>query len=539
MTDADKVRLTEGEANIKTPKLGGVIVNPSPTCVFEGDTNTPANSKSLRQKAVKGVAWTALQRYSTMLIQFISGIILARLLTPYDYGCIGMLMIFMLLAESFIDGGFGSALIQKKRPTQADYSTIFFWNLSMAVVLYAVLFLSAPAIARFYGIPLLSDILRVQGLILFIYAFNIVQRNQLQKKLNFKVLSIVTILTSLTALTVTIVMAWQGFGVWALVAQNMLTAAIPSVVFWFYVRWRPQWTFSWQSFRELFSFGFYMFLTRMLNDFGQQIQGLLIGRFYDASTMGYYSKANATERLASTSISKTLMQVTFPLYAEAQDDKVALGNMIKKMTMTVSYVTFPLMFILLLCAKPLFIFLYSDKWADSVPYFQVLCLSGFAYCLQAVNYQSVAAIGKSRTMFVWTLVKRSMGIFFIVTGLLLYGMSGLLVGMVLNTWFAYFVNISLVSTHIGYHWKTQISDLTPGLLASSIIAAVTYITTSFCSLPLYTDGVLKLIIYIGLYLGWSLFYKPKDYQLFSSLIIPLIIKVKNRKTACLKNQDYS
>jgi O-antigen/teichoic acid export membrane protein len=138
-----------------------------------------------------------------MLIQFVSGIILARLLTPYDYGCIGMLMIFMLLAESFIDGGFGSALIQKKQPTQTDYSTIFFWNMSLSVVLYAVLFLSAPAIARFYGIPLLSDVLRVQGMILFIYAFNIVQRNQLQKKMNFKVLSIVTILTSVTALTVT------------------------------------------------------------------------------------------------------------------------------------------------------------------------------------------------------------------------------------------------------------------------------------------------------------------------------------------------
>ena len=141
--------------------------------------------QGLRQKAVKGVVWTALQRYSTMLIQFISGIILARLLTPYDYGCIGMLMIFMLLAESFIDGGFGSALIQKKNPTQTDYSTIFFWNMGLSVVLYAVLYLSAPAIARFYGISQLSDILRVQGAILFLYAFNIVQRNQLQKKLNF------------------------------------------------------------------------------------------------------------------------------------------------------------------------------------------------------------------------------------------------------------------------------------------------------------------------------------------------------------------
>ena len=199
------------------------------------------SNKNLKKKAVSGMIWTALQKYSTMLIQFVSGIILARLLTPYDYGCIGMLMIFMLLAESFIDGGFGSALIQKKQPTQTDYSTIFFWNMGLSVVLYTVLFLSAPLIARFYGIPFLCNILRVQGIILFIYAFNIVQYNQLQKKMNFKMLSIVTILTSLTALTVTIIMAYHGFGVWSLVAQYMLTALIPAIVFWFYVRWRPGW----------------------------------------------------------------------------------------------------------------------------------------------------------------------------------------------------------------------------------------------------------------------------------------------------------
>ncbi|MBQ6769844.1 MAG: lipopolysaccharide biosynthesis protein [Bacteroidales bacterium] len=483
----------------------------------------------MKQKAVKGMAWSAVQRYSTMLIQFVSGIILARLLTPYDYGCIGMLMIFMVLAESMIDGGFGSALIQKKNPTQTDYSTIFFWNMGLSVVLYAVLFLSAPAIARFYGIPLLSNVLRVQGLVLFVYAFNIVQRNQLQKKLNFKVLSIVTILTSITALTVTVVMAYKGFGVWALVAQNILTALIPALVFWFYVKWRPQWVFSWQSFRELFGFGFYMFLTQLLNQFGQQIQGLLIGRFYNASTMGYYSKANSTERLASTSISKVMSQVTYPLYAEAQDDKAMLGNMIKKITMTLSYVTFPLMFILLLCAEPLFTLLYSDRWAASVPYFQVLCIAGLAYSLQSVNYQSVAAIGKSKTMFVWTFIKRAVGILFVIAGLLFYGMKGLLVGMVVNTWFSYFINIWLVSKHIGYRWQSQMLDILPVFIASLLAAAVSYFAGRLCSLSLYADGALKLVVFMALYVGWSLLFRPEAYQLFHTTIEPFTKKLK-RKT---------
>lgn len=488
-------------------------------------------NKNLKNKAVSGMIWTALQKYSTMIIQFISGIILARLLTPYDYGCIGMLLIFMVLAESFIDGGFGSALIQKKNPTQTDYSTIFFWNLGMSVVLYAVLYLSAPLIARFYGIPLLCDVLRVQGLVLFIYAFNIVQNNQLRKKMNFKVLSIVTIATSLTALSVTIIMAYKGFGVWALVAQNMLTAAIPAIVFWFYVRWRPRLVFSWQSFRELFSFGFYMFLTQLLNQFGHQIQGLLIGRFYNASTMGYYSKANSTERLASTSISKVMTQVTYPLYAEMQDDKAALGDMIKKITMTLSYVTFPLMFILLLCAKPLFILLYSDRWAASVPYFQVLCIAGLAYSLQSVNYQSVAAIGKSKTMFIWTFVKRAVGIGLVVAGLLLYGMKGLLVGMVLNTWFSYFINIWLVSKHIGYRWQRQLLDIAPVLLASLASAAVAYFVGMVCALPLYGDGLLKLALCVALYAAWSVLFRPEAYRYFLGVVKQLKGKKlkKNKK----------
>ena len=474
--------------------------------------------KTMKQKAVSGMFWTALQRYSTIGIQFVSGIILARLLTPYDYGCIGMLSIFMVVAEAFIDGGFGSALIQKKNPTQIDYSTIFFWNIGMAVVMYVVLFFTAPAISRFYNIPILCPVLRVEGIILFIYAFNVIQRNQLRKTLNFKVLSIVTIVTSLTALVITIIMAYKGFGVWALVTQHIITAAIPAVVFWFFIKWRPIWAFSWRSFRELFGFGFYMFLTHLLNSFSSKIQGLFIGRVYNASTMGYYSKAEATERLASTSISQVMTQVTYPLYSEVQENKERLGNMIKRLTMTLAFVTFPLLFILLLCAKPLFLILYSDRWLNSVPYFQVLCVAGLAGCLQAVNLQAISAIGKSRTMFIWTVIKRFFGISCIIVGLYLFGMRGLLVGVVLNYWFSYFVNICLVSKHIGYHWVQQIKDLAPVAVSSTLIALVSFGIGYMLNLNMYLDGFVKMLTYLLFYIGWVLLFKPDAYRYFLSLI---------------------
>ena len=474
------------------------------------------------------MVWTALQKYSKILIQFISGIILARLLTPYDYGCIGMLMIFMVVAETFIDGGFGSALIQKKRPTQTDYSTIFWWNLGMAVVMYPALYFCAPAIAAFYDIPILCDVLRVQGLVLFIYALNIIQRNQLRKKLNFKLLSIISILTSIISLTITVIMAYMGFGVWALVAQNLLVAGIPALAFWFYVKWRPTWTFSWQSFRELFSFGFYMFLTHLVNNLGQKIQGLLIGKFYNPAIMGYYSKADGTEKLASHSISGIMTQVTYPLYAEVQDDKEKLGNIIKRLTMTLAYITFPLMFILLLCAKPIFVLLYSDRWVQSVPYFQVLCIAGLSGCLQSVNLQSILAIGKSKTMFLWTLLKRFVGIGAVVVGLIFWGITGLLIGVVFNSWFSYAVNIGLVTRYVGYKWHRQVLDLLPVAIVSTFAALVSYAVGSVLDLNMYPDGLLKLLVYLIVYLGWSFIFKPEAYT-YLLTVIPARFKLAGRK----------
>ena len=489
--------------------------------------------KSLKQKAASGMVWTALQRYSTMLIQFISGIILARLLTPHDYGCIGMLMIFVVIAESFIDGGFGSALIQKKRPTQEDYSTIFFWNLGVAVLLYFILYVSAPAIARFYKIPLLCDVLRVQGIILFIYAFNIVQRNQLQKKLNFKVLSIVTITTSIISLIVTVLMAYHGFGVWALVTQNILTATIPALIFWFYIKWRPQWTFSWKSFRELFSFGFYMFLTHLVNQFSHQIRGLLIGRIYNSVTMGFYSKAYSTERIASLSISQVLNQVTYPLYAEVQDDKEMMKRMIKRLSMSVSYLTFPLMLILILVAKPLFIFLYSDRWIGSIHYFQILCLVGLGLCLQSVNLQTISAIGKSKVMFIWSLIKQSIGLVLVIIGLIYYGIEGLLWGAVLHSCSCTIINMMLVSKYIGYKTISQLKDILPVGIVAVLAFLISYFVSRLFHFGLYGDGVLRFVLFFTVYFGWSLIFKPTAYTYFRDIVIS---KIQGKKQPRIDKQ---
>ena len=485
-------------------------------------------AKNLKQKAVSGMVWTAIQKYSKMGIQFVSGIILARLLTPYDYGCIGMLAIFMVVAETFIDGGFGSALIQKKRPSQEDYSTIFFWNLGLATFMYTILYFSAPAIARFYKIPILCEVLRVQGLILFIYALNLIQLNQLKKQLRFKIIAVVRIVTSIISLIITIIMAYMGFGVWALVTQNLIGAAIPAVVFWGYTKWKPAWTFSWKSFKELFDFGIFMFMTHLLNNISTQLQGLFIGRLYNPATLGYYSKAHGTERLASGTITGVMTAVTYPLYAEVQDNLPKMQNMIKRLTSTISFITFPLLAVLLLVAKPVFVLLYSDRWVESVPYFQMLCIAGMGGCLTSVNTQCIAAIGKSKVMFCWTVIKRVVGLICIIGGLYLFGMYGLLVGVVINHWFSYFVNIWLVSKYIGYKWTTQCLDLLPIALTTAVAGTVTYFCVDLMGLEMYFDGLVKFVVFAILYIAWFLSAKPESYLYTKSIVSPVITKYRNK-----------
>lgn len=485
---------------------------------------------NLKQKAASGMVWTSIQKFAGMGVSFISGIILARLLTPDDYGCIGMLSIFMMIASSFVDGGFASALIQKKRPTQEDYSTIFFFNLGMSLVMYAILFFSAPAIALFYKMPLLCSVLRVQGLTLIINAFSLIQNNQLRKQFRFKKIAIVTLATSVITFLATVIMAYNGFGVWALVAHNLINVLVPAVVYWMTNKWFPSWVFSKSSFKELFGFGFFMFLTTIITRICNNIQGLLIGRFYNPATMGYYSKAKSTEELASTSLSNVIDQVAYPLYAEYQNDKPKLINVIKKLTLSIAYITFPMMLLLILLAKPVIVLLYSERWLDSIPYFQILCVAGIAICLQGVNYQAIAAIGKSKEMFSWTLVKRVIGLMLIVGGLATFGIKGLLVGMVMQSWLIYLINAYQVHKYIGYTLSKQMIDLLPILLISIVSGGVAYFLTIFMpDWNMYFLAVIRLLVFILVYLCGSSLFKMESFGIVKETIPMFLAKFKMKK----------
>lgn len=475
-------------------------------------------ASDIKSKAFSGVIWSFVQRFGSMSISFVSNIVLARLLTPDDYGTIGMLMIFIAVANTFVDGGFGSALIQKKEPTKEDYSTIFWWNMILSVVIYCLLFICSPLISKFYNLPILSDVLRVQGLILIINALSIIQQNQLRKKLMFKRLSLVTIISASLSSVVAIILASLGWGVWTLVAQQLLLSLFTAILLWIMNKWYPNFVFSKRSFKQLFGFGGFILGSNLINTLCNNVQGLLIGKFFTPATLGYYTQAFKLEQVLSTSIASVVEQVSYPVLSEVQDDNYVLKRLLKKLTLAIAFVTTPILLIFVVIAQPLIVLLYSDKWLPSVEFFQIFCVAGIAICLQGVSYYAVASKGKSRDLFWWAFVKRGLGLVFLVVGMYIGGIKGLMYGFVMSAWFLLLINQYLVSKHVGYTLWQQYRDLLPVYFLSVFVCTICILIYQHLNLHMYVSGLICVAVYVILYTGIARLVNLDIYTEVNSII---------------------
>ena len=413
--------------------------------------------ESLGHKVINGTIWATIDRIGTMALQFIVNLILARLLMPEDFGYIGMLAIFISVSQTLVDGGFGSALIQKKEPTQTDYSTIFYWNLIFSVILYAILYISAPYVAYFFKLPLLGKILRVLGLTLIVNSFIIVQNNRLRKQLAFRRIAIINISSYIIAAIIAIWLAYKGFGVWSLVVLQIMYGVFQNCLLWGIVRWFPDLTFSFDSLKKLFGFGGYLLAANILQVICQNMQGIIIGRKFSAAQMGFYSQAKKLDDVSSNALPNIIVQVIYPVYSQFQNDKQKLQKLLGMSIRIISFFIFPLMLLLILIAEPLIVFLYGEKWLTCAPYFQVLCVGGIFVCLQNINYYAVAAVGKSDALFRWSFYKWGVLLAVLLVGSH-WGMSGILWGMVLSSINIYVVNAALAFKHVGYTLSRQVRD---------------------------------------------------------------------------------
>ena len=457
-------------------------------------------STSLKQQTISGMIWSSLQRFGTMGIGFISNIVLARLLTPDDYGCIGMLMIFIALSNTFIDGGFGSALIQKKRPTSEDYSTIFYWNIFLSLVLYAILYLCAPMIANFYNIELLSKVLQVQGLILITNALGIIQANQLRKQLKFKAIAQTNLIASLVSVVMAIAMAYMDYGVWSLVVQQIVFSVVTAMLYWVYSSWRPIFVFSKASFKELFGFGSFMLLSSLINTFCNNLNGLLIGKFFNASSMGYFTQAKKLEDVFSTSIETVVSQVTYPVLVEVKDNYERLRNILKQFNSFLLYVVTPLMMLLNLLSIPIIEILLGEQWLSAAPYLEILAFQGIAISLQGVNYNAIASIGRSKVLFQSTIIKRGVSITLIILGMLLGGVNGILWGMTISSYFICLYNSVLIHKYIKYTLSRQFLDLLSIILSNVVSYVVTFLVGKYLCNAGYSHYLLMVFTYLFTYM---------------------------------------
>lgn len=442
------------------------------------------------------MVWSTVDRFGNVLLQFVVNLVLARLLTPEDYGCVGMLAIFIAVSQTLIDGGFCSALIQKQDVTSKDYSTIFYWNIAFSVLLYAVLYAIAPNVAEFFKVPILCDVLRVLGIVLIVSSLGLVQRVQLRKQLKIKQLALVNLFSLIVSALVAIRMAFMGFGVWSLVAMQLLNNFIASIVFWFITKWRPMIYFSIAKLKSLFGFGGYLLAASILQEFSKNMQGVIIGHKFSALEMGLYSQAKKLEEVACSTFSQVIVQVMFPVYSEIQNDISRLRDVLKNNIRLIAFIIFPIMAVLIVVAGDLIPFLLGDKWRPVVPYFQVLCLGGFFTCLQNVNFYAVAAIGKSDTLFRWSFYKWGLLIVLLLVGVY-WGIYGVLLSMVLSELNIFMVNALLVNKYLKMPLKTQLVACAPALFISLLSSAIVIFASHFIDIHFFLQIIFFFIIYFS------------------------------------------
>lgn len=479
--------------------------------------------KDIKKRTIFGMVWSAIDRFGSMAMSFASNLVLARLLMPDDFGVIGMLHIFIAISGAFMIGGFGDAIIQKKDATHTDYSTVFIWNMVLSVFFYVVLFFSAPAIARFYNMPSLCEVLRVYGLVLILVALSVVQNAILRKELRFKALSIRNLSASFVALVVGVVMAYLGFGAWSLVASALVNQMMNVILVWGISSWRPSLVFNKNSFKDLFAFGGMMMLTSLVDKTYANLQGLLIGKWYSASELGYYTQASKLENVPTGSLSYIVSNVSFPVFSKLQNDKDKLLYGLRKNIKAITYLNFPLCVVLLIIAKPLIELLYGSKWDPAAPYFQLLCISGMLYAMNSLNGSIVKALGKGKLFFTIHIIQRVIGLALMFLGIR-YSVKGLLMAVVATGFVNYIIYSVANGKLLNYGLWMQLKDVIDSLLLSIVVGIAIFFLGRLLPWHPYLVMAVQIALYVGLYWVVSKLLKLEGYSTYREIFKQLIIR---------------
>jgi len=461
--------------------------------------------------------WSAIDSFAVQGIAFVVGIILARLLTPREFGLIGMITIFTAISGSFIDSGFSSALIRKKHCTNADYSTVFYYNLGMGLFFYLLLYFSAGAISNFFDEPELKWIVRVIGFGLIIRSLTIIQGTTLTKRVDFKLQAKIAVLSSIISGSIAIVMAYKGFGVWSLVARGLTVAFLNSIFLWLWNRWRPTLEFSIQSFKELFGFGSKLLASGLIDTAYRNIYHLIIGKFFSAQQLGFYTRADMFKNLPSQNLTSIMSRVTYPVLAQMQDDKQMLKAGYKKMIKSIMLISFVLLAGMAAVAEPMILTLIGEQWRPSIIYLQLLCFPGMMYPLHALNLNMLQVQGRSDLFLRLEIIKKLIAIPTIIIGIL-WGIKVMILGMWVNTLIAYYLNSYYSGRHINYPMREQVTDILPSFVLALFMGVVVALAGYFMPFGNLPKLMLQILLGAGIFFGLSELIQLQAYMYVKSIV---------------------
>lgn len=484
------------------------------------------SEQSLTDKTVKGVGWNSLDRVANYGIGFIVGIILARLLSPEEYGLIGIIGIFTSIFNIILDSGLSTALIRKDGVTNTDYCTVFWTNLILSFVLTAALYFSSSLIGDFFNRPELVPYIHVMAFILVINALSITQQARLTKKIDFKTQTKISLISHVLSGVIGIAMAYTGFGVWSLVAQQMTSRIFTTILLWVYNKWWPNLVFSWSSFRDLFGFSWKLLVAQIINTFFNQIYHTVIGKVYSPNTLGQYTRASQYVHLVSSSIGDVVLKVSLPVMSSIQNEEERLLRGFRTMIKTTVFVSSVLLMGMAACAKPLIYVLIGEQWLPCVPMMQIISLSFIIHPMQQVNVNMLTVQGRSDIQLILQIIKCILAVGPILLGIYV-GIYWMLWGSVVCAWASLLLNAYYSGKKFHYTWLMQLKDITPSLTISLIMAIPVYFLSY---LPLSYYVILPIQIIVGglitiVLCEWK---QQEEYNRIKEVVITFVEKISHK-----------
>ena len=478
----------------------------------------------LTDKVARGVFWVLMEKFGVQAAHFVVTLVLARLLTPDDYGTVALLSIFISLSNLLVDCGFGKALVQKKKATQTDYNSVFYMSMAIAAVLYAVLFLAAPFIARFYGVPELRLMLRILALSLIFHSINGVQNVELNRKMLFKLSFRVSWARVIVSSATGVALAFAGFGPWALVYASLAGGVTGVVARQLVIRWRPSLTFSWDSIRGLFRFGWKMAAASFLTKAYNEMYGLLIGKFYARADLAFVKKGAHIPKMLGSTADGTLSRVSFSALVRLQDDPRRLRNAMRRMITCSTFVVFPLMACLGLVAEPLIGLLYGERWLPAAPYVQVTCFAMAFRPFDSINLQAINARGRSDIYLRLIVFRRIVGLVVMVVALPKGVMAFLVASAIALGPFGIVVNSLPNLRLLKYSILMQLRDVMPSLALTAVMAAF---ILGIGRLPVSGRALLfpQVVLGLAIYAALAVAMRMRPVAELASMLLPRARKV--------------